>query len=98
ADAVAATHHEIEPFHDRSCAKGFRDAPEFAHQPAGALAFGDRELHVAGARPPLGPLLSQPLQAPHAPFVARATRLDALADPGFLLGPELVELAPHHGF
>src|SRR3954471_15870500 len=97
ADAVAAAHDEIEPFHDRSFAKRFRDALEFAHQPAGALPLADRELHLAGARAALGALGAQPLQATHPAFVARAPGLDALADPGFLLGPELVELAPHHG-
>ena len=39
-----------------------------------------------------GALVAQALQAPHAAFVARAARLDALADPDFLLRPELVEL------
>src|SRR5439155_13621721 len=43
-------------------------------------------------------LLTQMLKAPHAAFVARAPRLDALADPGLLLRPELVELALHDGF
>ncbi len=39
----------------------------------------------------------QRLQAPHPAFVPRAARLDALADPDFLLREDLVELALMHG-
>ena len=37
------------------------------------------------------------LEPGDAAFVARAPRLDALADPRLLLRPELVEAAPRHG-
>jgi hypothetical protein len=40
-----------------------------------------------------GALAAQALQPLDPAFVARAARLDAAADPRFLLGPELVELA-----
>src|SRR5206468_13130744 len=58
----------------------------------------DRELHVARALAARGARLAQALEAPHAPFVAGAARLDAFPDPGFLLRPELVELGVHHRF
>ena len=50
-------------------------------------------LTLPDALAPRGALLAQVLQALHAAFVARAPRLDALADPDFLLRPEPVELA-----
>src|SRR6202030_3007689 len=57
----------------------------------------DGQLDVADALAPLGALVAQSLQAPHAPLVARPPGFDALADPNFFLGPELIELAPRHG-
>ena len=48
---------------------------------------------LPGALAPRGAFFAQVLQALDAAFVARAARLDALADPHFLLRPEAVELA-----
>ena len=62
-------------------------------EPARSLAGIERELDVAEPRAPLGALAAQRLEPSHPAFVARAPRLDALADPGFFLRPELVELA-----
>src|SRR6185503_3383404 len=52
------------------------------------------ELHGAEALAPRGALLAQAHQAGDTAFVPRAPRLDAAANPRFLLRPELVELAP----
>ena len=60
---------------------------------AGALAGIERELDVAEPLAPRGALVAQRFEPAHAAFVARAARLDAVADPHFLLRPELVELA-----
>src|SRR5205807_8215725 len=66
-------------------------------QAAGALAFGELEADLADAIAPRRALDAQGLQAPQPAFVPRAARLDALADPDFLLREDLVELALVHG-
>src|SRR5688572_27720152 len=59
--------------------------PERWPEPTLSLMLPERSRRAA--------LLAQALQAPHAALVARGARRHALADPGLLLGPELVELA-----
>src|SRR5216684_8460820 len=93
AEPVAAADEEVEVAYDRSSAKALPHLRQFANQLARAQAFADRELHVADARTARGALLAQALEALDSAFVARAPRLDAFADPGFFLRPELVELA-----
>ena len=66
---------------------------ELGDELARALAGIEAELDVAEALAPRGALLAQVLEPLHAAFVARAARLDALADPHFFLRPELVEAA-----
>jgi hypothetical protein len=77
--------------------KRLRNIRELGHQPARAQGAADAQLDLAGARAARGALLAQVLQARDAALVARAPRLDALADPGFLLRPEAVELAVGDG-
>src|SRR5258705_494528 len=72
------------------------DLLELRDQAARALAFGDLEADPADAIAPRRALDAQGLQAPHPAFVPRAARLDALADPDFLLREDLVELALVH--
>jgi hypothetical protein len=69
------------------------DVEELGDHLAGAVARRQGEAHLAQAFPPRRPFPAQGFQAAHAAFVAGAARLDALADPDFLLLPELVELA-----
>src|SRR5439155_27316185 len=52
---------------------------------------------LADSVAPRRALEAQRLQAAHPAFVPRAARLDALADPDFLLREDLVELALMHG-
>ena len=54
-----------------------------------ALGLQPHRAHLPAARRALG---AHRHQRPHAPFVARAPRLDALPQPGLLLGQLLVEL------
>ena len=66
---------------------------ELGHHLAGAIAGVDLEPHLprmGDARLAGAP---QRLQPAHPAFVAGAARLDPLADPGFLLFPELVEFS-----
>ena len=90
AHACAAT----DRVDDALLAEALGDVVKLGDQLAGALAGVDRQLaRCPSALAPRGALLAQALEPPHAAFVARAARLDALADPHFLLRPELVELA-----
>ena len=73
----------IGPSRRRSC----ETSCQLRHQLARALPGADGELHRADALAPRRALLAQALQPRDAAFVARAPRLDALADPGFLLAP-----------
>src|SRR4029453_12071002 len=71
---------------------------ELGHEPSRAPAGIERELHVPEPRAPLRALAAQRFQPAHAAFIPRPARLDPLADPGFLLRPEPVELALRDGF
>jgi hypothetical protein len=68
----------------------------FEHHPAGALAGVGLEAHAAGLGAPRGPLGAHGHQGAHAPLVARAARLDPLAQPGFFFRQLLVELLLPH--
>src|SRR5690606_28879446 len=93
ADAVAA-------FDDRA---EVVDQPRFAARMAEAQVLGDDhalaalrrivllDAHIALQFTPLGALATQRLQCADAALVARAPRLDALANPDFLGGEALVE-------
>ena len=97
AEAVAARDDEIEVF--RRCvlpAKILLTSVNSADELSGSLALADGDLHLADALAARRALIAQPLQPPHAALVARAPRLDPLADPDLLLRPELVELALRH--
>ncbi len=97
AEAVAAHDAQVEIAHDGAVAETLADVPQFGDELAGALARIDRQLDVAEPLAPRLAFASQLLQPLDAALVARAPRLDALADPDFFLRPELVELAVRHG-
>ncbi len=61
------------------------------HQCAGRGEHGSLELQTAGTLTARASLLAQRVERTHATLVAGAPRLDALADPGFLLCELLVE-------
>ena len=72
---------------------------ELGHELAGALAGVERQLDVAACvRAAPRAAARSVLEPSHAAFVARAARLDALADPRLFLRPELVELAVRRRF
>ena len=96
--AVAAHHAQVEITHHGATVECLGHVAQFRHQLARALAGIDVELDVAQPLAPRVAVASQLLQPFHAAFVARASRLDALADPDLFLRPELVELAVEHGF
>jgi hypothetical protein len=79
--------------HERASAERLADVRELRDEPSRTLAGVDRELHIAKPRPALASLPAQRFEPAHAALVARAARLDSLADPRFFLRPELVELA-----
>ena len=93
ADAITAHHGHRQVRRDQLRSKGLRHAIELGDELAGALARVDREPQVPEALAPCGALDPEPLEPAHAPFIARAPRLDATADPHLFLCPELVELA-----
>ena len=64
---------------------------QFHHLPARGLTLGRLHAHVAGLFTAGGALHAHLLQPPHAAFVTGPPGLDALTDPHFLLGQELVE-------
>src|SRR5262249_55076502 len=70
AQAVAAADDEVEVLDDFGFREFLRNARQLGHQPSGALAFVDREAHVADARAPSASLLAQALETAHAAFVA----------------------------
>jgi hypothetical protein len=98
AEAVAAADDERQVLHHGALAEALAHALELGHELARAPARGNCELDAPQAFAPRGALGAQPLEALHAAFVARAPRLDTLADPGLFLRPELVEAARRHGF
>src|SRR4029453_7622562 len=93
ADPIAAHDPHRQVAHDLELAEPLACALQLGDQPAGALARVERELDVPQALAANGALGAERLQALHAAFVARAACLDPLADPDFLLRPELVEAA-----
>ncbi len=94
AQPVAAHDGQVEGADDEALTERLADALEFRHQPAGALAGVEHQVHVAGPLAASGALAPEFLETPHPALVARAARLHALADPGLLLRPVPVELAP----
>ena len=98
AQPVAAHDAQREIAHQRAAVERLGDVRKLGHEAARALAGIERELHVAEPRATLAALAAQRFEPAHAALVARAARLDPLADPGFLLRPELVELALRHRF
>src|SRR5690606_2744332 len=72
---------------------GERHPARLDHFPAGSLPAGGFHAHVAGLLATTGALHAHRLQPPHPPLVAGAPRLDALPDPGLLLGQQPVEAA-----
>ncbi|CFL98495.1 Uncharacterised protein [Bordetella pertussis] len=77
-------HHDL-------VAERLADVLEFGDQLARTLALGQRQTDVADAFAALGAFDAQLFEPAHAAFVAGAARLDALADPDFFLGQQLVE-------
>ena len=75
----------------RPVAVGERHVLGMRRQVAAAQFLLQFHAHLARGRPPLLAFAPHLLQGPHAAFVARPPGLDALADPGFLLGQLLVE-------
>src|SRR5690606_21419086 len=61
------------------------------HLPAGSLPAGGFHAHVAGLLAAARTFHAHRLQPPHAPLVAGAPGLDALADPGLFLREQPVE-------
>jgi len=91
ADAVAAHDRRGEVPDDGPLAIREADVLGLEDQPARTLGLLDAHAQQAALAARLA-LLAQPFQRAHASFVARAPRLDALPDPGFLLRQLLVEL------
>ena len=92
ADLVAAQDGGGKIAHDGFRAKALADVVQLGHDLAGALAGRHVEPDLALLFAPGAALQAQGFQAPHPPFVAHATGLDALADPDLFLRQELVEL------
>src|SRR3546814_8373299 len=61
------------------------------HLLAGCLALRDLHAHVAGQFAALAAFAAHRFEPAHSTLVAGTARLDALADPGFLLCQQLVE-------
>ena len=68
------------------------ELPCFDHQLAGAIGLGGLHLHSALALAALAAFGAHFLERPHTAFIARAPRLNALADPHLFLREFLVEL------
>ena len=68
------------------------DPLRLEHQLAGLLGLLDLQAHVADLLAPRRALGAHRLERPHAPFVPRAPRLDALPHPHFFFRELLVEL------
>src|SRR5690606_9117000 len=100
SDPVAALNGDIEVADQWPRTKAMRDAAQLGNQLSGALAIGQREADLALLFATSGALAAQGLQAPDPAFVARAPRLDALADPDLFLAQQLVEtrLSQSFGF
>src|SRR5690606_20894423 len=68
-----------------------RDLARLDHLLARRRALRDFHAHIAGQLAALATLTAHRFQAPHPALVPGPARLDALADPGFLLRQQLVE-------
>ena len=90
AEPVTAQDGEIEIPYQGAAAPAMGHPLGLADQPPGALAGVDAKARPALAGPPLAHFGAQGLEPPHAPFVAGAARLDALADPVLFLIQQLV--------
>ena len=93
AEAVAAHELEVEVADDRAFVKGLAEVRRCADDLAALLACVDLEVDAAHAVAAGGTLSAEFFEASHAALIAGAAGFDALADPDFLLSPELVEAA-----
>src|SRR6184192_648784 len=98
ADAIAAHDPHREIFDKRSGCEALAHPIELGNQLARALTGIESEANVSEPVASRSALDSQSLETAHASFVARSAGLDAFADPGLLLLPELVETAPRGVF
>ena len=95
ADLVAALDHGRQIVDDRffvvAVAPGIGQVFGHDHMLAGAGGVLGNDIGGAAAFAPFGALGPHGLERAHAPFVAGAPGLDALANPDFFLGQALVE-------
>ena len=99
ADAVVADEADAVPAHDaqrqvpdeRLAAVAVGDVAQFHHLAAGLTAVLHVDARLARGLQALRRLLPHGNEGAHTALVAGAARLDALADPRFLLGQPLVE-------
>ena len=92
ADAVAAADRHRQIAHEHLLAVAEADALEIGDDLAGSAAAVEIEIYCALQGDALSPFLPQRFEPTHAPFVARAPRFDAFADPHFFFCEELVEI------
>ena len=98
ADLVAAQYAAGKILDDLALAQAFVDVLEFRHELPRALALRHGNGNLAESLPPCRAFQAQAFEPAHAAFVARAPRLDALADPHLFLRQQLVELLVVHRF
>ena len=98
ADLVAAQDAAGKIPDDLPLAEAFVDVFQFRHQLARALALSNRKRNLAETLATRRAFQPQSFKPPHAAFVARAARLDALADPYLFLRQKFVEFLIVHGF
>src|SRR5205814_8630560 len=91
ADAVAAQNVRREIADDHAIAVAEADMPQIDDELAGNRAGVDAEARFPLGVEPSPAFVPQGLELPHAPFVARAARLDTLAYPRFLFRQLFVE-------
>ena len=90
-DSIAAHDARGKIRDDGRCAVVERRVPRFEDQPARGRRLLDLEFDLPDALATLAALPAQLLEGANPAFVARAPRLDTLADPRFLLRQLLVE-------
>src|SRR3546814_7762531 len=91
-DAVFAQNGGGQIVNDGLVAIAMRYMFQLGHQLAGALSFGDRQIHIALPLTPGYAFASQLFQAAYAPFITSAARLYTLTYPGFFLRQHFIEL------
>ncbi len=96
--SVAAHQSHREALDQGELPETLADVAQFRHQAARTRPRIDLDSNLAQPGAAFGAVVPQPLQSRHAPRVARAPSLDALADPRFLLRPEPVEASPRQVF